>query len=495
MSAAVDLSCSLDPIRSHRIGRYLHAVFGEFFGGVIYDGVWVGDDPRIPNRGGIRRDVIDGMIEAGVTAIRWPGGCCADHYHWRDGVGVERKPRIHPMPSAKVRLWRHEFGTDEFLRLCRLVGAEPILVANVATGAPAEFLDWFEYCNGDPATKYGSLRASGGHAEPYGVRIWGLGNTDENVWHVDHDNPMAYAQDFLRWRTTIRDLVGEVKLIGLGLSERHETPGWVEAFLDHVTAGGRQRGPDSLSVHHYIGGAKGRYGRCGKAVDYSDEAYYFTLDCLAAYQKDIDLHRGYIREHASPRYPTTICFDEWGLWHPEASHQNETRQPQTMRDALFAAGAFHTFYRNCDIVEYAMETQFSNLLQSLFETDGPRFYRTPTFHVFKLFKDHLEQLLLPISTDPATPLLDCVASASPDLGRVTITAANRHLSEGVMLRLPRALADGFAVGACDAIAPDEVRSQNTFDAPDTIRSVPWKVGPGGTLEVPRHSVVRVTLLR
>ena len=162
---------------------------------------------------------------------------------------------------------------------------------------------------------------------------------------------------------------------------------------------------------------------------------------------------------------------------------------------MFAAGALHVFYRNCDIVEYAIETQFSNLLQSLFETDGPRFYRTPTFHVFRLFRDHLEQLLLPVSTEPRAPMVDCVASASPDLKRVTITLANRHLTDGVTLRLPRALTDGFAVGACDAIAPADVRLQNTFDAPDAIRSVRWQLGPGGALDVPRHSVLRITLLR
>lgn len=146
-------------------------------------------------------------------------------------------------------------------------------------------------------------------------------------------------------------------------------------------------------MHHYIGGAKARYQKCGPAVDYTDEAYYFTLDALAAYQKDIDLHRDYIARHTSPKWRTTISFDEWGLWHPEATHENGIRQRQTMRDALFAAGALHIFYRNCAIVEYAMETQMSNLLQSLFETDGPRFYRTPTFYVMRLFQDRSQLLM------------------------------------------------------------------------------------------------------
>ena len=341
----IQLECDLQPIDSHQIGRYLHAVFGEFFGNVIYDGIWVGRDSPIPNIDGLRLDVIEGCREAGVTAVRWPGGCCADHYHWRDGIGPERRGRLHPKPRPRTdRIWRNDFGTDEFIQFCRLIDAEPILIANVATGTPAEFRDWFEYCNGDPCTKYGSRRAANGHAEPHNVRIWGLGNTDENVWHIAFNDPQAYARDFLRWRTAISDLARDIKLIGLGLSERHEIPGWVEAFLNYVTSQGRQKGPDSLSVHHYIGGMKGRYKKCGPAVDYTDDAYYFTLDALSAYQRDIDLHRGYIADHTSTLYPTTISFDEWGLWHPEAIAENGVRQPQTMRDAIFAACTFHLFY-------------------------------------------------------------------------------------------------------------------------------------------------------
>jgi alpha-N-arabinofuranosidase len=475
------------------INPYLHSVFFEFFGKAIYDGVWVGRDSPIPNSDGIRQDVINGCIEAGIKAMRWPGGCCADHYHWRDGIGAERKPRLHPVIPQET-IWRHDFGTDEFICFCRLIQAEPILIANVATGAPAEFLDWFEYCNGGAETKFGALRAANGHPEPYNVKIWGLGNTDENIWHIDYNNPTAYAQDYLRWRTAIQGLITpEVKLTGLGLSERHEISGWVERFLDHVTFGQRQKGPDSLSVHHYIGGAKARYQACGPAVDYTDEAYYFTLDALAAYQKDIDLHREHIAKHTSPRWRTTISFDEWGLWHPEATHERGARQRQTMRDALFAAGALHVFYRNCDIVEYAMETQMSNLLQSLFETDGPRFYRTPTFYVMKLFQDHLGQFLFQPTLTPGDPLLDSLASIARDRSQITITVANRDLYQPRQVILPALLLKEYRVARADLIAPAEARAQNTFDAPTAICSASLEVDE--VLEMPKHSIARLILER
>lgn len=486
----VTLDCKLELVKTHRIGRFLHSVFGEFFGDVIYDGIWVGKDSKIPNIDGLRKDVIEGCREAGVTAFRWPGGCCADHYHWKDGVGPVRKNRIHPKPRP-YRIWRHDFGTDEFIHFCRLIDAEPILVANVATGTPAEFFDWFEYCNGDKTTKYGSLRAANGHREPYNVGIWGIGNTDENVWHIDFNNPVAYAQNFLRWRTAILDFSPEVRLIGLGLSWRHGLSGWVEAFLDHVTFGQENRGPNSLSVHHYIGGIKERYKKCGPAVNYSDESYYFTINAIQSYQKDIDLHREYIKNHTSPKWPTTISFDEWGLWHPEATKENGIRQPQTMRDAIFAAMALHTFYRNSDIVEYAMETQVTNLLQSLFETDGARFYKTPTFYVFKLFKEHLEQCLIPMTGYEKGPMLDCVASATDDLKIITLSLVNKNLYHSLQVKLPENLSSTYFIQDAQIIAPKDVRSQNTFDNPDEIAAKPYSAEKIGVLELPKYSITRI----
>jgi len=330
------------------------------------------------------------------------------------------------MPSPD-KIWRHDFGTDEFMDFCQLIGAEPILVVNTATGTPGEFFDWYEYCNGPVETKYGSYRAKNGHPEPYNVKYWGIGNTDDNVWVINYNNPIAYAQDYLRYTAAIRQLRKNLHIIGLGLSERHMTPGWVGEFLDYVTHQQRKKGPDSLSVHHYIGSAKTRYAYCGDAVEYSDEAYYLSLDALKYYHQDINLHRGYIYEHTSREYKTTICFDEWGLWHREATEENGTRQRQTLRDAIFAACTMHLFYRNSDIVEFAMETQLVNLLQSLFETQGEKCYKTPTFYVFKLFKEHLSQYITPIYQDSPNPMIDCVASVSEDSRKLVVTVVNKDL--------------------------------------------------------------------
>ena len=468
------------------ISPYLHSTFGEILGTLIYDGTWVGKDSSIPNVNGIRKDVIDGMKECGITAIRWPGGCAADHYHWKDGIGKERKRRLACSGQP------NDFGTDEFMELCRLVGAEPILVANVATGTPEEFADWYEYCNGDADTKYGSLRAQNGHPKPYGVRFWGIGNTDENVWHMAFNDPKQYGQNFLRFRTAIMHALKDVQLIGLGLSERHETYGWVENFLEYVTHGKRWKGPDYLSVHHYIGAAKGRYEACGDAVEYSDEAYYFTLDSIKAYQADIDLHRIYIAQHTSDQYPTKICFDEWGLWHLDATDETGLRQRQTMRDALFAGLSLHVFYRNSDIVEFAMETQYANVLQSLFETDGEVFVKTPTFYAMKLLKEHLGNDLCDISFGIEDPMLDICTSISPEGKKVVISVINKSLTEDKVIAVPECLS-GYHIVSAEEIAPVCVRMENTAEHPEQIHIENVNNLEPGWLKAKKHSMVRYCL--
>lgn len=476
------------PNKCFYVSSKLHSVFFEYMDYVIYDGIWVGKDSPIPNVDGIRLDVIEGCRELGIGCMRWPGGCCADHYHWKNGIGKERENRTYPLALPLHDVWSNEFGTDEFLKLCELVGAEPILTVNTATGTPEEFLDWYEYVNGSVDTKYGRMRAENGHPEPYNVKYWGIGNTDENVWHIDYNNPVAYAQTFMKYRTVLRKERTGIYWIGLGLSSRHKIPGWTGKMLDHVTRNQRDLGPNALSVHHYLGGAKQGGALCGGDVDYSDEAYYALLDLLERYQYDIDLHRVTIREHTNPKYPTKICFDEWGAWHPEATIENYQRQRQTVRDAIFAALALHLFYRNSDVVEFAMETQLTNLLQSLFETDGARIYRTPTYYVMKILRPHLGQYLSTVLPDDIDEDLDAVATVSEDGDSMTLSVVNRHLYDTKTIGLSFA-GQGWKVENARIVTAEDVRTYNTYDEPERICDRAFPVDSAEQVALPPHSVV------
>ena len=479
--------------KNFKISKKIHSVFFEYFGRVIYDGIWVGKDSAIPNIDGIRKDVVDACKELDLGAMRWPGGCCADHYHWKNGIGKERFNRVHPMPDSANPVWRNDFGTDEFMKFCALTGAEPILTINTATGTPEEFLDWNEYVNGSVDTKYGKMRAENGHPEPYNVKYWGVGNTDENVWHIDYNNPVAYAQTYLRYQTVVREARRkQYYFIGLGLSMRHKLPGWTGKALDHITRNQKDIAPNALSVHHYLGGMKQGGELCGTDIDYTDEGYYALLNLLERYQYDIDLHRVTIREHTRAQDNVKICFDEWGVWHTNATFDACQNQKQTMRDAIFAGLTFHIFYRNCDIVEFAMETQLSNLLQSLFETDGEKFYKTPTFYVMKLFKEHSGQYLIPMLPDDIDEDLDAVSSVSEDGNRLTVTVVNRHLYDEKTLDLSSAF-EGRKLVKSDIITAKNVRDYNTFDEPNSIVDKPFAINNAKEVAVPPHSIIRLVL--
>ena len=493
ISQPIIIGTTLTIDEGFKVSKFQHSVFAEVLGDCVYDGIWVGKNSDIPNVEGIRKDFIEGCKEAGVAAIRWPGGCFADHYHWKYGVGTNRKSRIYKANLedgeniSRPETYSNEMGTDEFMKLCHLIGCEPILVANTATGTPADFLDWFEYCNGDTTTYYGSLRAKNGHSEPYNVNQWALGNTDENVWHIASLDPLNYARDFLRFRTTILDFKN-VNLIGLGLSLRHNQPTWPAQMLDYVTRNQVNRGPSSLSVHHYTGGMK--YPGMGSALKFTDEEYYNTLNSVSLFQKDIDHHREVIAKHTNPKFKTTICFDEWGLWHPEADSKNGYRQPQPLRDGIFAALSLHTFYRNADIVEYAMETQVANVLQSLFETRGPESYKTPTFYVFKLLKDHLGQYLLPITGLENEPMLDAVMTITKEKEKITLSIVNKDLYLEKRIKLPELLKQ-YSLSDARVVTAQDVRNENTFEKPEQVIDRSLKISDFGSISIERHSVTRL----
>lgn len=478
---------------SHHISKYLHGTFAEFFGSTTYDGIWVGRESSIPNVNGIRLDLIEAIKECGLTVFRWPGGCCAEKYHWMDGIGSERMPRMHFTKDKNRGIWDMSFGTDEFLELCSLCGMEPMLVANVASGTVDEFRSWFEYCNAPKETKYGAMRAKNGHPEPYYVRFWGIGNTDENAWKTAY-NPYVYAGDYVRFTAALdgdfaasgeKDTAGCV-IVGLGLSIRHGNREWQKRVMDLVTYNGRQKGPDYLSVHHYLGSMKDK--KCGNAVDFTDEEYYYLLDSLSKYEEDIEFHRQLIENHSCKRKPTYLSIDEWGTWHDEDRIDLGTHQRQTMRDAVFAAMALHIFYRNSDIVKMAMQTQLCNLNQSLFDTDGEHFVKTATFWVMKLFREHLEGYVLEDAFE-SDESIDALASVSEDGERITVTAANKHLYDSALLRLSPEIAD-MTVLMSDIVCAEDVRSYNSNENPELIRAYPFEAACP-LVTIPPHSVIRL----
>ena len=344
------------------INPRLYGQFTEHIGQVVYGGIWVGSDSRIPNVRGFRTDTIEALKRVAPSIVRWPGGCYADAYQWQDGVGpASQRPNRHNV--WWLREEPNTFGTDEFLDWCHVIGAEPFLTANVGTGSPAEALNWLEYCNGTGNTTYAQMRVKNGHPQPYGVRMWGIGN--ENWGCGGLFSPAEYAHSFRDYAVYFKrmGLSSDVELVGVGSIEE----GWNAKFLD--AAGPGLPYLDYLSIHKYF--------RRGPSITFSDADYTSLMLDLTEFETLIRTSLAAIDEveprraayHVFGRMPRNkpieLSIDEWGVWHSDAVITDGFRENGTLRDAIFAASALNLFQQFPQRLTMSNVAQVTNCLQAL----------------------------------------------------------------------------------------------------------------------------------
>ncbi len=468
------------------ISPLLHGHFAEHLGRCCYDGLWVGTDSPIPNRGGFRTDLLTALREVGIPILRWPGGCFADTYHWRDGIGPRASRPRSLAESCGLRVVEdNQLGTHEFIHLCREIGAEPYLAGNVGSGSPQEMMDWIHYCNGSLDTTLARERAANGHPEPMNVRYWGVGN--ENWGCGGNYEATDYAKEFRRYATFLKMADPSVELIACGHSDRTWNLRVVETLRNHSGY------LDHLSVH--------RYYSAGRATVFTDEEYYQLMRAGELVEEDIRYTDEILRFFMAGRRQVGIAFDEWGVWHPEARGEVNYEEPSTQRDAVSAAGVLDTFQRWCARVSMANMAQIVNVLQCLAQTDGEKMWVTPTYHVFRLYRAHRGAQALRVEVE--TPTVDAqplsgyragllpliTASASRREGSVAVTLTNRHRTEAMEVKI--VLRDGrFGAGALETVAAP-AEAVNSAEQPDnvTLRSQPLAAaGDSLTLALPPCSV-------
>jgi alpha-N-arabinofuranosidase len=273
------------------IAPEIYGHFAEHLGAVIHDGVWVGERSKIPHVGGIRKALVEALRRLKPAVIRWPGGCFADSYNWRDGVGPRASRPRHtnfwagaaewqkPPPDGPSKYEDNVFGTNELVRFCRLVGAQPYLAVNLRSGSARDFDEWAEYCNGAPGTTTpADLRVASGERAPFNVRYWGVGN--ESWGCGGNFRPEEYAAEFRRF--TERVPGGGVPLAFVAAGPGDNNLDWTRRFfgkLGERHSVGRVWG---WSLHHYAWNVSG--GRTsdwqkgkGDAIKYSDEEWYELL--------------------------------------------------------------------------------------------------------------------------------------------------------------------------------------------------------------------------
>lgn len=504
------------------ISPNIYGQFAEHIGGVIYDGVWVGEKSKIPNRYGIRSELIDRMKQIHVPIIRWPGGCFADSYDWKDGIGpASKRPRrtnFWEGDHDAIRLHEkgpqifepNEFGTDEFMRFCSLTQAQPYLAANLRS-LPALDLDrWVEYCN-SPAgsTTLADVRASGGFPEPFNVRYWGIGN--ESWGCGGNFTPDEYASEFRRYTTWIPDYGLDLQLIGSGPNDNDID--WTHRFFEQLYSDHayHNRSFTGWSVHHYASDlSRGRISkgdRKGDALQFDSVDWYELL-------RQCDLTEQIIQDQwtAMGQYDTEhhvkLVVDEYGPWYREGTELDPTHifgQQITMRDALATALTLDIFNRHSDKVSIATCAQLINNLNALFLAHEDRFFATPNFHVFAMYAAHQggEVLRTVFSAPDVRYMRDgkpaqfwgLNGSASRKGSVVTLTIVNPDLSKVTETQI--ALGAARIIRAEGTVlAANDMHAHNTFDQPNAVTTATLAVAVNGeqlSVTLPPASVTKLTL--
>ncbi len=464
----------------------LHGHFVEHLGSCVYGGLWVGKNSRIANLNGYRKQAVDYLRELGVPVLRWPGGCFADDYHWRDGIGppAQRPKRVNLHWGGYVE--DNSFGTHEFIGLCRLLGAEPYLAGNVGSGAPEELRNWVEYCNMPAGSTLAEERARNGSPEPFRVRYWGIGN--ESWGCGGNMRPEVYADHYRRFAVYVREF-GGTKPVLIASGPSGNDMRWSRGFLDGL-AGGL---PHGWAMHYYTGGLD-------PATSFTVEHMNEQFALYARVEEAIIAQRSLLDSYRNGRN-VGLMVDEWGVWDriPPADEKayGKLWQQSTLRSAVAAGLGLNIFNRHADKLLMCNLAQMVNVLQALLLTDGPegeRCIRTTTYHAFALFKPHRGRTAVKVETQDASPLPLSV-SASRDPTSLVITFVNPRADAD--LDLDCTLRGSTARSASAQILHDaDWNACNTFEAPDRVAPRNHPVQVEGTrlhLELPRLALATVTL--
>ena len=479
--------------RGAKINRNIYGHFSEHLGRCIYNGLFVGENSSIPNVNGMRTDVVEALKNIRVPVLRWPGGCFADEYHWKDGIGPKetRKRMVNTHWGGVVE--DNSFGTHEFMELCRQLGCEPYVNGNVGSGTVQEMSEWVEYMTFDGVSPMAELRRKNGREEPWKLTYFGVGN--ENWGCGGNMRPEYYADLFRRYATYVRNY-GDNKVFKIACGPNAGDYSWTDKVME--IAGNYA---NALTLHYYT--VPDDWKDKGFALGFDRAAYYRTLNKALKMEDLVSNHLAIMRRH-DPEGKVGLIVDEWGTWYNVEPGTNPgfLYQQNTMRDAMVAAATLNIFNHHADGVIMANIAQMVNVLQAVVLTEGEKMLLTPTYHVFDLYKGHQDATLLDsyvetteIGTEEAQ-IPNLTQSASVDEnGHVLITVANlsaddsQPLSVWVRGKEQAEVSIRMLSGAMDA--------HNTFEEPETVKLCDFtdytRKDGGVQFTLPACSVAAITL--
>lgn len=477
-----------------QISKYIYGHFAEHLGRCIYDGIWVGPDSPIPNINGYRKDVFEALKALDIPVLRWPGGCFADTYQWKTGIG----PR-ETRPKIKNVFWGgtvedNSFGTHEFLDLCEMLGCEAYVSVNVGSATVWDMVEWIEYMTSDDDLPMANLRRQNGREKPWKVKFLGVGNES---WGCGGNMTPEFYSDLLRQYSTYAEQYGR-GMTRVGCGANGSDYNWTRVLMQKAS-----RHMDALSVHYYTIAGPGWNNKTA-ATGFGEDLYFSGIRSGLGMDNLLKRHISVMDEY-DPRKRVGLYVDEWGIWTDVEPGTNPgfLFQQNSMRDALIAATTFDIFNKYSDRVKMANIAQTVNVLQAMILTEGDKMLMTPTYHIFNMYKVHGDATLLPSNLitekytfgNESVPALSQTVSKDAS-GKIHISLSN--VNPGKELKVTIDMVGGTIkkVNKGEILTASIYNAVNTFDKPNTIKTTEFKgykmVNPT-TLEVTLPALSAVTL--
>ena len=484
----------------NRIAPEIYGHFSEHLGRCIYEGLYVGEKSDIPNVNGMRKDVVEALKEIDVPVLRWPGGCFADEYHWKDGIGdkSKRKKIINTHWGGVVE--DNSFGTHEYFELCKQLGCKTYINGNLGSGTVQEMSEWVEYMTFKGVSPMAELRKKNGHEEPWKVDYFGVGN--ENWGCGGNMTPDFYANMYRRYQTYVRNYDPEKPIqkvcCGANVDDYHWTKHVLNTCYDHTPE--QLHGfMDHISLHYYV--HPEGWDIKGSATDFSEECWYKTLKKALYMDTLINRHSSIIDQY-DPDKKVGLSVDEWGTWFTcePGTNPGFLYQQNTMRDALVAGITLNIFNKHCDRVKMACIAQMVNVLQAVILTEGEKMIKTPTYYVFHMYRHHQGAKLLESSLSGINEIGEWIVpelteSVSKKDDIVTITLNNLSATDKKDLDISFVTGKEYEVVEANIVTSSDMHAHNTFDSPEVVKEITFKnyktVKNGLKVTIPACSVVEI----
>lgn len=474
------------------ISKHIYGHFAEHLGKCIYGGIYIGEENKeVPHTAGVRNDVIDALKKLKIPNLRWPGGCFADTYQWKDGIGDKAsRPKI-------VNMWwggvteDNSFGTHDFLNLCERIGAEPYLAANVGSGTVKDFADWVQYVNFSGVSPMSDLRQKNGREKPWNVKFWGVGN---EAWGCGGNmKPEYYANLYRQYAT----FMSGSNLFRIASGANSSDYNWTEVLMREIPL----HLLEGIALHHY---SVIDWNNKGPATEFS-EAQYFTIMQRALQMEELVTKHSAIMDKYDPKKKVALVVDEWGGWYDVEKGTNPgfLFQQNTMRDAMIAGVTLNIFHNHAERVRMANLAQVVNVLQAVILTDKEKMLLTPTYHVMEMYNVHQDARLLPITVESKSyqfnnqTLQAVSASASVDNSgttHISLTNIDAHVSQEVTISLS---GRAYKKVSGRILSSGNITDHNTFQVPEKIKPAVFRdvkfSGNTLTVKLPPFSVVVIEL--